>query len=98
MRESAIEKAVCDYARANGCIVIKNAAPTHRGIPDRLFLRKGVAVFVEFKAPGKRPTELQTSWIKRLTENGFFATWVSSREEGIKIINNTLCSCKKDQS
>ena len=72
MRESQIEKAVCVYAKARGWLSIKLAGPGDRGKPDRLFLAKGGRVkFIEFKAPGKKPTLLQADTLDRLWAFGF---------------------------
>lgn len=71
MRESAIEKAVCEYARKKGCIVMKLAGPNQKGQPDRMFLFDGRVMFIEFKAPGKKPTPLQERWLRQLDEAGF---------------------------
>jgi len=82
MRESTIEKAVCDYARANGCISIKNATPGHRGVPDRMFICKGRVIFIEFKAPGKEPTALQKKWMNDLCKQDIPAVSVDSIAAG----------------
>lgn len=88
MRESHIEKAVCDHARKLGCIVVKLGGPYgNRGIPDRMFLRGGQVCFLELKAGGKTPTALQEKWISKLRENGFFAGWADSVERGVELLD-----------
>ena len=82
MRESAIEKAVCDYARQAGCLTIKNATPGHRGVPDRMFIRNGKCLFIEFKAPGKKPGALQLKWRADLWAHGVPAVCVDSIAAG----------------
>ena len=59
MRESTIEKEVCEYAKAAGWLVRKFTSPNRRSVPDRIFLKGGLAFFIEFKAPGKKLTPLQ---------------------------------------
>lgn len=71
MKESAIEKKVCQFARDNGCMVMKLAGPNQKGQPDRMFLRNGKVLFIEFKAPKKLPTALQERWLRQLREQGF---------------------------
>jgi Holliday junction resolvase len=90
MRESAIEKAVCDHARANGCMVMKLAGPNQKGQPDRMFLKNGRVLFLEFKAPGKLPTALQESWMARLRAQGFNAFACDSIQNGIFSIESIL--------
>lgn len=59
MRERDIERRVCALARAKGWSVFKWVSPSRRGVPDRIFVRDGRVVFVEFKAPGGRARPLQ---------------------------------------
>jgi hypothetical protein len=55
MRESYIEKQVVDYAKSRGWFVRKLQWIGVDGAPDRIFIKDGVVVFIEFKAPGKKP-------------------------------------------
>jgi hypothetical protein len=87
MNESTIERAVCAYAKAKGCIVMKLAGQNQRGQPDRLFLYKKLVLFIEFKAPGKLPTALQSKWLELMAENGYYATWCDEINAGKKIID-----------
>jgi len=84
MRESAIEKAVTAHAKKLGWMSLKLSGTHDRGKPDRMYLRRGVTVFVEYKAPEKLPTALQNKWIKDLREAGFKATWIDNFEDGKK--------------
>lgn len=60
MLESTIEKALCDRVKSLGGTCEKFTSPSRRGVPDRLItLPGGRIVFVELKAPGKKPTKLQ---------------------------------------
>ena len=87
MRESTIEKAVCAYAKLKGCLIIKLAGQNQRGQPDRLFIRAGRCLFVEFKAPGKHPTALQLKWLANLNDQGMNAMWCNSIADGKKLID-----------
>jgi Holliday junction resolvase len=87
MTESTIERAVCAYAKNKGCIVMKLSGQNQRGQPDRMFLYQGRVLFIEFKAPGKRPTALQERWIDDLRRQGMFATWCDDIEKGKGLIN-----------
>lgn len=72
MRESYVERRVCEYAKARGWITMKLSGPGDRGKPDRLFLSKGERVkFIEFKAPGRRPTALQQKVLREFAGLGF---------------------------
>jgi hypothetical protein len=83
MRESAIEKAVTAHAKKLGWLSLKLSGANDRGKPDRMYLRRGVAVFVEFKAPGAKPTALQMKWLSTLADQGFMVAWVDSIEDGV---------------
>lgn len=87
MRESTIEKKVCDFARSKGCIVMKLAGPNQKGQPDRMILKDGGVLFIEFKAPGKLPTALQERWLRQLTEQGFIAKACDNVKDGIVLVN-----------
>lgn len=41
------------------------------GFPDLIAMRAGEVLFIEVKAPGKKPTRLQEYQIKRLRDEGF---------------------------
>jgi len=90
MRESTIERTVCQFAKANGCLVIKQASPGNRGIPDRLFIRNGKCMFLEFKSPKKKPTKLQTKWISALWLNQTPAFVCDEIETGFHLIETYL--------
>lgn len=90
MSESTIEKKVCDYARKNGCVVMKLAGPNQKGQPDRMFLKNGKAMFIEFKAPGKKPTALQERWLRQLREQGFTAVACDCPHDGIETVFSEL--------
>lgn len=59
MRESTIESKTVNYAKSKGWLVYKFTSPANRAVPDRIFIRHSIVFFIEFKAPGKKPTELQ---------------------------------------
>ncbi len=76
--EKKLEKRCCDVARAHGWYTRKFSSPSNRGVPDRIFVKDGDVVFIEFKAPGNEPTRLQEHEIKELTEHGANATWTDN--------------------
>lgn len=91
MRESVIEKAVCDYARRRGCLVYKFTSPARSAVPDRIIVAPtGQTGFLEFKAPGKKPTRCQSHEIERLKANNAKADW-SDNIDGGKAFVDKLC-------
>ena len=87
MRESTIEQAVCAYAKSKGCLTMKLSGQNQKGQPDRMFLHNGRVLFIEFKAPGKRPTMLQARWLHRLADQDFYATSCDDIEAGKRLID-----------
>lgn len=88
MRESTIERNVCTYAKSLGFLVYKFTSPAQRGVPDRIFINpNGVTGYIEFKAPGKRPTPLQMHELNTLRVQGCFAEWCDSVEEGRRLVD-----------
>jgi hypothetical protein len=60
MLEKTIETALIKRVKALGGMAEKFTSPNKRSVPDRIVtLPLGVIIFVELKAPGKLPTELQ---------------------------------------
>lgn len=60
MLEKTIERKLAEMAKAAGGLALKWVSPSNAGVPDRIVLFPGGrVVFVELKAPGKKPTDLQ---------------------------------------
>lgn len=60
MLEKDIERALVQRVKELGGIAEKFVSPTRRAVPDRIVtLPGGRIIFVELKAPGKKPTDLQ---------------------------------------
>jgi hypothetical protein len=70
MLEKDIERKACEWARAHGWLAFKFTSPSRRSVPDRLFVRDGRVIFIEFKAAGGRLTSGQAREIQRLLEAG----------------------------
>ena len=83
MRESAVEKAVVQWAKDHGLSTLKLASMGDRGKADRMFMRRGKAAFCEMKAPGKLPTALQLKFLAGRADDGFDAGWFDSAPKAI---------------
>lgn len=60
MRERDIEKALVKRVKELGGLCEKFTSPGRRSVTDRIVtLPNNRIIFVELKAPGKKPTELQ---------------------------------------
>jgi len=87
IRESTIESRVCDYAKRQGWLVRKFVSPSNRGVPDRIMFRNGHVLLIEFKAPGKKPTELQLREHSKLQQHGFNVFVIDDIDEGKALID-----------
>lgn len=79
-RESHIERTACRDAVKLGWLVHPKAAIGTKGWPDRTFSKPGRTIFVEFKAPGKKPTKLQAHTHEKLREQGYEVYVIDSVE------------------
>jgi hypothetical protein len=70
MLESQIEAAAVKAAKADGWEAYKFTSPQRRSVPDRLFIREGRVVFIEFKRPGGKLTSGQEREIAKLRKAG----------------------------
>lgn len=72
MREKIIEEYLRDKVKESGGRAYKFVSPGNTGVPDRMVLLPGgKIIFVELKAPGKKPTALQIMQHKRIKDLGF---------------------------
>lgn len=69
--ESKIEAKAVKEARKGGWLAFKmGGLANSRGLPDRLFTKRGLYIWIEFKRPGERPTAKQLIRHKQLRDNG----------------------------
>lgn len=79
--EKKLEKRCTDLAKVHGWYSRKWASPSHRGVPDRLFIKDGDVLFIEFKAPGNKPTALQYDEIHQIRAHGGVAYWCDNVDD-----------------
>jgi hypothetical protein len=90
------EKIVLWFKRTFPCpegVVIKlSMAGAHgtAGWPDREFVAKGKAVFMEMKATGNEPTPLQHEKLAALRRAGMQATWTDDPAKGIAFLKEAF--------
>lgn len=70
MLESKVEKDSMSYAAAHGWLCRKIRWIGRRGAPDRLFIRAGRVIFVEFKKPKGALRIQQERERERLEDHG----------------------------
>ncbi len=80
MLERDIESWSSRKAKAAGWWNRKFTSPGNRSVPDRIFGRNGRAMWVEFKATGQKPTELQSEEHRLMRAHGLTVYWTDSRD------------------
>lgn len=90
MRESELERDLRLWCKDNGVLCKKFTPMGEVGYPDRIFLYRGRAMFIELKATGKRPRPLQAERIRELREYGFKAECYDNLEDAITSIQSAL--------
>jgi len=91
MRESAIEQAICRYAKSVGILQFKFTSPNRAGVPDRIFLLPDRRViFMEMKTPKGRLSRLQENEIRIIHKYGHCVYVVDSVEQGKEILDSHL--------
>jgi len=76
--ETKVEKKSCDVARANGWFTRKYKSPAQKGVQDRLFVKDGCVIFIEYKRIGNEPTGLQCDDASDLRQHGGKVYWTNT--------------------
>lgn len=94
IREKDIDEGLKAVARGLGVLSVKLTTLGARGTsgwPDRLFILPGGRVlWMELKAPGRKPTKLQESRIRQLRERGHSVWLVDSVDAGKKLLTEAM--------
>ena len=86
MTEAQLERKVVEFCREYKLLTYKFSSPAHRGVPDRIILYRGRALFLELKRPGKKPTKLQERELEELRAAGCAAHWSDNFQAACDII------------
>lgn len=87
MEESKIEKRLKKEIQLIGGKALKFVSPGVSGVPDRIvLLPSGRIVFVELKAPGKKPRAIQEYRANELRTLGFDVRCIDSIEGIIEFV------------
>lgn len=77
---------VVKRAEKAGWFVRKVAWPGRIGAPDRVFIKGGRTVWIEFKAPGKAPRLSQELEHERMRSAGAEVHWCDSVHDALTIL------------
>lgn len=85
--EKKIERDTVRVAEQNDWYVKKIVTPGRRGSFDRLFIKGGKHIWIEFKDPDGEPSELQIKEHAKLIAHGAEAHFCDNYQEGKTILN-----------
>lgn len=90
--EKDFEKECIRHAEGEGWYVRKIISPQVTGIPDRLFIREGVVIFVEFKDPGSgnKASKRQEAEMRRIRRAGVEAYVCDNWERFLEILKRGI--------
>lgn len=83
--ESSLEAKAIKLSKEHGWLTYKFTS-SERGVPDRIFIKNGLTVFVEFKKKGEKLRELQKHQQKRIRDQGVPALYFDSINDFKKLI------------
>lgn len=92
MREGLIQDWAVRKAREAGVWARKFRTENRRSAPDYIFGHKGEVWWVEFKATGEKPTELQQQEIDEMRAHGLTVYVCDSREQAAEILSWMLAA------
>jgi hypothetical protein len=91
LSEKQIEKKLVKAVKQRGGLAPKLISPGMDGMPDRMVLLPGECIlFVEVKAPGRKPRPLQELRHRQLTELGFEVYVLDDPEQIPEILSGGL--------
>ena len=86
--ERDLEEYFAKRMKAAGILTYKFTSPGQAGVPDRILITDGRVLFVELKAPGKKPRPLQTETVRRMRKRGAYCYCISTREQVDRLLYN----------
>jgi len=87
-QESSLEAAATRYAGSKGIWTRKFVSPANRSVPDRVFGFNKTCVWIEFKAPGKKPTDAQADEIAEMRARGLLALYMDDLPETKRLLDD----------
>jgi hypothetical protein len=90
-KEQRLEQIVIAYARERSILTYKFVSPANRGVPDRVFIfPTGITLWIEFKAPGRKPTPLQAHTMVKMIRQGCLVAVVDNSIAAFDIIDKLM--------
>lgn len=85
MLERDIETYLVKLCKTLGVHRDKFSSPQKRNVPDNILMYRGAVVFLELKAPGKKPNEGQQRDHARRAKAGACVRWTDSMK-GVRVV------------
>lgn len=85
-RETKIEAAIIAFAELHRWWTCKFVAPGLRGVPDRIFIRDGVVIFIEVKKVNEEPTVQQHKRHREMRAAGVAVYWFDNLNDAKKVL------------
>ena len=91
-----VENPVVRYARSKGLLVDKFQSPSKRSVPDDIFTipnekRIALTFYIEFKAPGKKPTTKQKRDHEKRRKAGLLVYVIDNPDTGKQLVDSLIC-------
>ena len=83
--EAKLQTKCRKWAKENGWWCAKFTSPGTAGVPDFIFIKNRIVVFIEFKAPGGKPTPLQKLVMTTMGEHGANVAVVDNFEKFVEL-------------
>lgn len=84
--EKDIERPACAYAESRGWFEAKIAKSNKNGMPDRIFHRRGVTMYVEFKREGEKATRQQLRRHEQIRAQGIPVFVIDNLEDAYEVL------------
>lgn len=95
LSENDIEQYLFNSAEKYNALCYKFISPMNSGVPDRIVILNGWTVFVELKAPGKKPRKLQEKVIEKMRKRHASVYVIDSKELVDELFNDILSARKR---
>lgn len=88
--EGQIESYLESQSEKQKVLCFKFVSPGNRGVPDRIIIANGKVMFIELKAPDKKPRKLQEYVIKKMRKAGADVRVADTKEKVDELLNEIL--------
>lgn len=89
--EGKVQDKANHHAKQRGLFYFKVESPTMTSLPDYAYSHANCGLFfIEYKAPGKKPTAAQTLKHKEMAAKGCLVFWTDSSRIAMEIIDDMV--------